>query len=313
MARVSFGPFPQYAALTALQRDGRGRRPRRGHPRGLVRCRELVCPARASTGWLAVVDDAQRERLEAASKACETTVFWHAKRTPGEVLRAVADAADELGIDRVGRLRREGVGRADRGGGGRAPRQAGRGVLPQRDHGPAGGPAGLVRPHRLQARGDPRPVPPAQARGRRPAPAARVRVRPPHRGPADREGRRPPPALARSRRRADRAAPARRRLPAPDVGGADRAVRDRPRARRPPACRRRPHLGVAALLGQGARGDRRPRRQHVRLLLQGPRRRSPERRWSGPRTSSSRPARGAAGWAAPCSTSRRTPSPPWPA
>jgi threonine aldolase len=48
---------------------------------------------------VAVVDDAQRERLETATKACETTVFWHAKRTPAEVLRAVADAADDLGID----------------------------------------------------------------------------------------------------------------------------------------------------------------------------------------------------------------------
>ena len=43
--------------------------------------------------------DEQRQRLEAASKGCETSVFWHAKRTPGEVLRAVADAADDLGVD----------------------------------------------------------------------------------------------------------------------------------------------------------------------------------------------------------------------
>jgi threonine aldolase len=51
-------------------------------------------------GWLAGgVDDEQRERLEAASKACDTTVFWHARRTPAETLRAVADAADELGIE----------------------------------------------------------------------------------------------------------------------------------------------------------------------------------------------------------------------
>jgi threonine aldolase len=48
---------------------------------------------------VADVDDAQTERLEAASDACERTVFWHAKRTPGQVLRAVADAADELGVD----------------------------------------------------------------------------------------------------------------------------------------------------------------------------------------------------------------------
>jgi threonine aldolase len=45
------------------------------------------------------VDDALREKLEAASEACDTTVFWHARRTPAEVLRAVADAADDLGID----------------------------------------------------------------------------------------------------------------------------------------------------------------------------------------------------------------------
>ena len=45
------------------------------------------------------MEDEQKERLEAASKACDTTVFWHARRTPAEVLRAVADAAEELGID----------------------------------------------------------------------------------------------------------------------------------------------------------------------------------------------------------------------
>jgi threonine aldolase len=45
------------------------------------------------------VDDALREKLEAASEACDTTVFWHAKRTPAEVLHAVADAADDLGIE----------------------------------------------------------------------------------------------------------------------------------------------------------------------------------------------------------------------
>jgi threonine aldolase len=45
------------------------------------------------------VDDETRDRLEAASDACDTTVFWHPRRTPAEVLRTVADAADELGID----------------------------------------------------------------------------------------------------------------------------------------------------------------------------------------------------------------------
>jgi threonine aldolase len=45
------------------------------------------------------VDDAQEERLRAASKACDRTVFWHPRRTPGEVLRAVAESADDLGVD----------------------------------------------------------------------------------------------------------------------------------------------------------------------------------------------------------------------
>jgi len=45
------------------------------------------------------VDDDLMARLTAASEACETTVFWHAQRTPAEVLRAAADTADELGLD----------------------------------------------------------------------------------------------------------------------------------------------------------------------------------------------------------------------
>jgi len=45
------------------------------------------------------VDDELKQRLEAASKACDTTVFRHPRRTPAEVLRAVADKAEELGID----------------------------------------------------------------------------------------------------------------------------------------------------------------------------------------------------------------------
>jgi threonine aldolase len=50
--------------------------------------------------WLGgLVEDEQKERLEAASKACDTTVFWHARRTPAEALRDVADAAEKLGID----------------------------------------------------------------------------------------------------------------------------------------------------------------------------------------------------------------------
>lgn len=43
-------------------------------------------------------------RLRAAAEACDTTVFWHARRTPAQVLRDVADAAAELdvGWDRYG-------------------------------------------------------------------------------------------------------------------------------------------------------------------------------------------------------------------
>ncbi len=45
------------------------------------------------------MDDELKERLEAASKACDTSVFWQPVRTPAQVLHEVADAADELGID----------------------------------------------------------------------------------------------------------------------------------------------------------------------------------------------------------------------
>jgi threonine aldolase len=48
---------------------------------------------------VASVDDELKARLEAASKACDTTVFWHPVRTPAQALRAVADAAEDLGID----------------------------------------------------------------------------------------------------------------------------------------------------------------------------------------------------------------------
>ena len=48
---------------------------------------------------MAVVDDALKEKLEAASDACEISVFWHAKRTPAQVLRSAADAADALGLE----------------------------------------------------------------------------------------------------------------------------------------------------------------------------------------------------------------------
>jgi threonine aldolase len=45
------------------------------------------------------VDDELKQRLEAASEACDTSVFWHHRRTPAQVLRAVAQAADDLGLD----------------------------------------------------------------------------------------------------------------------------------------------------------------------------------------------------------------------
>jgi threonine aldolase len=48
---------------------------------------------------VAGVDDTQKERLKAASDACERTVFWHAKRTPATVLRGVAEDAERLGVD----------------------------------------------------------------------------------------------------------------------------------------------------------------------------------------------------------------------
>jgi threonine aldolase len=51
---------------------------------------------------LAHVSDELNERVEAASKACDTTVFWHPRRTPAQALHALADAADELGIDEWG-------------------------------------------------------------------------------------------------------------------------------------------------------------------------------------------------------------------
>jgi threonine aldolase len=48
---------------------------------------------------VALVDDEQKERLRAASKACDRSVFGHARRSPAQALRAVADAAESLGID----------------------------------------------------------------------------------------------------------------------------------------------------------------------------------------------------------------------
>jgi threonine aldolase len=61
------------------------------------------------------VDDELNERARIASEACETTVFWHAKHTPADALRAVADAATELGIDEWDRYGEKGaVARVER-------------------------------------------------------------------------------------------------------------------------------------------------------------------------------------------------------
>jgi threonine aldolase len=50
--------------------------------------------------WLAGgVDEELNERARAAALACDTVVFWHPRRSPADALRAVADAAESLGID----------------------------------------------------------------------------------------------------------------------------------------------------------------------------------------------------------------------
>jgi len=55
--------------------------------------------ARRDPGWLAgAVDDELMERFRTAAKACESTVFWHAPRTPVEVLRALADDAEAMDV-----------------------------------------------------------------------------------------------------------------------------------------------------------------------------------------------------------------------
>jgi threonine aldolase len=53
------------------------------------------------------VDDELMERFRTAARACERSVFWHAPRTPTEVLRAVADEAEARDLtvwDRYGEL-----------------------------------------------------------------------------------------------------------------------------------------------------------------------------------------------------------------
>ena len=40
-----------------------------------------------------------KDRYRDAANLCDSTVFWHRRRSPGEVLRALADAADEMDLD----------------------------------------------------------------------------------------------------------------------------------------------------------------------------------------------------------------------
>src|SRR5204862_6605887 len=63
------------------------------------RSTEPVCGRPRQPGWLTRVDEDLKERLEKASDACDVSVFWHTKRTPAHELRAVADAAEELGVE----------------------------------------------------------------------------------------------------------------------------------------------------------------------------------------------------------------------
>jgi threonine aldolase len=39
------------------------------------------------------------DRCREAAEACDAHVFWHGRRTPGEVLRSLGDAADDMGLD----------------------------------------------------------------------------------------------------------------------------------------------------------------------------------------------------------------------
>jgi threonine aldolase len=45
-----------------------------------------------------VSDDDQMDRFRTAARACESTVFWHAPRTPVEVLRTIADDAEAMDV-----------------------------------------------------------------------------------------------------------------------------------------------------------------------------------------------------------------------
>ena len=107
---------------------------------------------------------------------------------------------------------------------------------------------------------DPRALPPAAARGRRAAAAARLPVRARLDRPRPPDRRRPRPARGRPGRRTPGAAAARRRLPAARLGRPGRADDEGPRARGRRAHRRRADLGEPAVLRPAARRDRGARR-----------------------------------------------------
>ena len=193
MARVSFGPFPQRVALTALQQMVEGVARGEGIPPG-TRNLPLTETSFAALrgGWLAgpVSDDELMERYAPPPRPARPPSSGTRHARPSRCC-APSPTPPRSSASTSGTSTPRRAGRRGRATGRRAARQAGRGVLPERDHGPAGRAAGLVRPHRLQAGRDPRPLPPAQARGRRTAAPARLRVRPPHHRPRDGEGRRP--------------------------------------------------------------------------------------------------------------------------
>ena len=242
------------------------------------------------------------ERYRAAAKACETTVFWHAPRTPAEALRAVADDAEQLGLT-------EWDVYAERGPVAEVERQVAE-LL--------GKPAVAFFPSGVMAQQAALRVWTDRTHSKRVAiPDLSHLLKHEDDGPrrlhgfefeflttgretATAEGLRAPGAGAR--RRPGRAAAARRGLSAADLGGARRAVRRGPGARRTPARRRRPDLGVAAVLRPAPRRDRRTVRQRLRLVLQGARGPLRRRRSPGRTTWWTRPGSGAAGWAARSST-----------
>ena len=118
----------------------------RASPQGTSAADLTRCRARRATGWVALVDDDLKDTTREGLGGLRHHRLLARRAHPGEVLRAVADAADELGIDEWDVYAEKGAGRAARGAGRRAARQAGGRIVPERDHGPAGRPAGLVRP-----------------------------------------------------------------------------------------------------------------------------------------------------------------------